>query len=114
MDDLKFFKPEEINGLEKDLVYKLERARDLFGAPIVITSGYRDPNHNESIGGVKDSSHEHGLAVDIKCADSELQKKLIWALCIAGFRRVGVYDRHLHCDIDNTKPTPVYWTGISH
>jgi zinc D-Ala-D-Ala carboxypeptidase len=108
------FTDEEAKGLVDDLMFKLERARTLFDAPLIITSGYRDPKQNESVGGVKDSAHEKGLAVDLRCADSELQKKLCWALGVAGFQRIGVYDRHVHVDVDGEKPKPAYWTGESH
>lgn len=110
----KYFSPVESHGLTDDLMHKLDRARELFNAPIIITSGYRDSEKNEGAGGVKDSSHTKGMAVDIRCADSELQKKLIWALCVAGFHRVGVYNRHLHCDVDGEKHSPAYWIGESH
>lgn len=110
----KYFKDDEVKGLLPDLVYKLDRARELFGAPILITSGYRDPLKNDSAGGVKDSAHTKGMAVDIRCADQDMQKRLIWALVIAGFRRIGAYSKHLHCDVDDEKPTPAFWGGVSH
>lgn len=109
----RFFSDIEAHGLTDDLMHKLDRARELFGAPIIITSGYRDPEKNESTGGVKDSEHTKGMGVDIRCVDSELQKRLIWALCVAGFHRVGVYDRHLHVGVDSSKPSPAYWMGES-
>lgn len=115
MGTYKWFTDEEVAGLMPDICFKLDRARELFGAAIIITSGYRDPEHNESAGGVKDSAHTTGMAVDIRCNDSELQKKLIWALCCAGFRRIGVYDRHIHADVrkdDGVSPM-AFWTGES-
>lgn len=114
MGRFKYFLEEEVVGLKDDLVFRLDRARDLFGAAIIITSGYRDPEHNDNIGGVKDSAHSSGLAVDIRCPDKEMQTKLAWALGAAGFRRIGVYNRHIHCDVDSSKPIPAYWTGVSH
>lgn len=114
MSRWKFFTDEEVEGLFPDIVYKLDRARELFGAPIIITSGYRDPIKNEQAGGVKESSHESGKAVDIRCADIDMQKRLIWALCIAGFKRIGAYDKHVHADVDDSKPTPAFWSGTSH
>ena len=113
MSIYKYFSDKETLGLVKDIMFKLERAREFFGAPIIITSGYRDPSKNEAVGGVKDSSHTSGKAVDIRCADPEMQKKLCWALGAAGFRRIGVYDRHVHVDVDDSKPSPAYWTGVS-
>lgn len=109
--EFKYFKGDEIVGLKADLVYKLDRARELFGAPMVITSGYRDPDKNLAVGGVKNSSHTRGLAVDIKCNDPFMQAKLAWALGCAGFRRVGVYAGHLHCDVDHTLPVPSFFEG---
>lgn len=114
MGKWKNFSDAELKGLTDDICFKLDRARSLFGAPIVITSGYRDPVKNAQAGGVKDSAHETGKAVDIRCADQEMQKKLIWALCIAGFKRIGAYDKHIHADVDLDKPNPVFWSGESH
>ena len=112
MSRWKYFEDHEVKNLVEDLVFKLDRARELFGAPIVITSGYRPPSHNATVGGVKDSAHQTGKAVDIRCADSELQKKLCWALGAAGFRRIGVYSGHVHADVDDLdKPTPAFWFG---
>jgi len=111
----KYFSPEEIKGLVVDIVFKLDRARELFGSPIVITSGYRDPSHNADVGGVKDSSHTTGKAVDIRAPlDQQMREKLCWALGASGFRRIGIYDRHLHLDVDGDKPTPAVWFGVSH
>jgi zinc D-Ala-D-Ala carboxypeptidase len=109
----KHFTDEESFGLKDDLMHRLDRARDLFGFPLVITSGYRDPAHNQSAGGVQDSAHTTGQAVDLRCADSEMQKRLCWALGAAGFHRIGVYSRHVHVDVDASKPMPAYWTGES-
>lgn len=114
MSKWRFFSDKEVEGLKEDLCYKLDRAREFFGSPIIITSGYRTPEHNESVGGVKGSSHTMGLAVDIKMPlDSEMREKLMWALGNAGFKRCGSYDRHAHVDIDHCKQTPAFWTGKS-
>lgn len=114
MDKWRFFSDREVEGLSSDLVYKLDRAREYFGAPIIITSGYRNPDHNKDIGGVQDSAHTKGLAVDIRVPqDQEMRDKLFWALGRAGFERVGAYDRHAHMDTDKDKPTPAFWWGVS-
>lgn len=44
----------------------LERARTVLGEPITITSGYRSPKLNSSLGGAKNSQHTQGLAADFK------------------------------------------------
>lgn len=106
------FTDDEVKGLLADVVFKLDRARDLFGAPIVITCGYRTPEHNAEIGGVKDSAHTKGMAVDIKApADPFMREKLAWAFGAAGFRRVESAPKHFHVDIDSDKPTPCFFEG---
>lgn len=110
-----YFSEEESKGLIDDLMFKLDRAREYFGHPIVITSGYRDPSKNDEVGGVKDSAHTTGKAVDIRIPkDQQMRDKLLWALGRAGFDRVGAYNLHAHVDVDKDKPTPAFWSGESH
>lgn len=47
----------------------LDPARELFGQPILITSGYRCERLNTSVGGVSSSQHLQGLACDIVVKD---------------------------------------------
>lgn len=78
-----------------------------------ITSAKRDPAKNTAVGGVKDSSHENGLALDV-AHDGDILKamRLAYALGRANVVRVGFYDRHVHFDVDKTKPQ-VQWEGKS-
>ena len=77
--------------ISRILVNRLEVARGLYGKPMIVTSGYRCPRHNEAVGGVKDSYHTQGLAADILCRSSADRLKLVYALMMAGFSRIGVY-----------------------
>lgn len=45
---------------------RLNAIREGYGHPIIITSGYRCKDLNWAVGGVKDSKHQIGLAVDLK------------------------------------------------
>lgn len=57
-----------------NLNYTLQRLntiRERYGHPIIISSGYRCEELNKAVGGVKDSKHKTGLAVDLKF-DEEL------------------------------------------
>lgn len=47
------------------LAVYLESVRIRYGKPIRITSGYRSPTLNKAVGGVNNSKHLYGLAVDI-------------------------------------------------
>lgn len=106
----KYFKESEIKGLSPALVEMLDKARGLAGIPFVITSGLRTEERNETVGGVKDSAHLKGLAVDLLVKDSVAGGKILLGLVGAGFKRFGFYeDGHIHVDIDDTKPSPCYW-----
>ena len=50
------------------LANNLQILRDEVKKPIKITSGYRSPEHNAKVGGVKSSRHITGEAADFKIA----------------------------------------------
>lgn len=103
-----YFTEEETKGLQPELVAMLEKARGIAGIPFVITSGFRTIEKNESVGGVKDSSHTKGLAVDIRARNSREHFIITKALMDAGFDRISrMYPNHIHVDIDDKKPRPV-------
>lgn len=112
MGKWKYFTEKEVSGIVDDVVYKLDRARELYGFPIVITCGYRSPEHNAEIGGVPNSAHTKGMAVDIQAPqDPFIREKLMWALGSAGFKRVESAPKHFHVDVDPSKPSPAFWIG---
>ena len=55
--------------IDTKLVKYLQRIRNWAGAPIVISSGYRTPEHNRKIGGAANSRHTKGEAADIYVKD---------------------------------------------
>ena len=109
----RYFTDSEVDKLDQRLVDKLDRARNLSGMPFLITSGYRTPDENIQAGGLQDSAHCSGLAVDLRCSDGIQRYKILSALLDVGFKRIGCYDRHIHVDLDETKPQYVIWTGES-
>ena len=99
-------------GIEIDLVLKLQMARDVLsaGGIIRINSGFRCKKHNKKKGGVEDSAHRKGLAVDIRCDHSSYRFYLLQALSAVGFTRIGIGEDFIHCDRDLEKPQNVMWT----
>ena len=91
------------------LVDMLDSARTKAGIPFVITSGYRCESHNKEVGGSKSSSHLEGLAVDIGATNSVERGKILRALFMSGFSRVGIAKTFIHVDVDYTKVKPVTW-----
>lgn len=104
---------EKLEGLNSALLKLLTTMEPLLTREYRITSGKRDPEKNAAVGGVKDSAHEQGLALDV-AHDGDIVKamRLAYALGRLGIVRVGFYTRHVHFDIDTTKPA-TQWEGIS-
>lgn len=110
---LKYFTQYEVEGLSSRLSLMLDQMRDEAETPIIITSGFRTKAENNSTGGESDSAHLEGLAVDIRCGDSVTRCRFLIAALKVGFRRIGLYDKHIHVDIDEKKPQNVIWIGKS-
>ena len=97
------------NITDKDFLNKLELAREIADIPFKITSGARCNKHNKEVGGVDDSAHTKGLAVDIAFKDSHACYVILWSLYQAGFKRIGINfaKSFIHCDVDESKPQGV-------
>ena len=52
------------------LMNDLDKVRETYGKPIIVTSGYRPPILNAKVGGSPTSAHKYGLAADIKSKSS--------------------------------------------
>lgn len=113
MSKFTHFKDDEVKGLDQELVAMLDWSRGRSGVPFLITSGLRTPEHNETVGGVQDSAHTRGLAVDLRVLNDGDRYKMVQAMLLAGFKRIGIYDKHVHCDRDASLPQNVMWIGVS-
>jgi uncharacterized protein YcbK (DUF882 family) len=103
-----------INYIDYDLVNKLELLRVALG-PLKITSGYRCPSHNKTVGGVPDSAHQAGMAADVQPV--HISKEAIDALFEKStelFDNIGDGRRlyFVHVDVRAPKPNGVKrtWT----
>lgn len=120
-NDILYFQPQEFDShgepgtgekhMNLDFVHLLDKIREKVGFPLIINSGYRSPEHNVRIGGVKNSAHMRGLAADIKTDTWERTFEVIRAALELGIRRVGVAANgtYVHVDIDSTLPHPRMW-----
>lgn len=90
-ETIKYFKKSEFackckkycNGypvdINRTIVRIAERARENFGKPCIVSSGIRCATHNKNVGGVSNSRHKLGKAVDISIQDVTATKLLSWA-----------------------------------
>lgn len=80
---------EKLRQLAEDI---LQPIRDAWKSPIVVTSGYRSEAVNKAVGGVSNSQHRLGEAVDVKVGGKDRNRKLfnfIYKLINQGKIKVG-------------------------
>ena len=112
-----YFKPEEFAcpccgelKIDDGLVTLLEYIRVKMNTPIRITSGYRCEEYNKKIGGVENSAHTEGLAVDIAVHNSNYRLNLLYYIFQYEFSRIGIGKSFIHIDMSVTLPQNVCWT----
>lgn len=66
-----------IENLKALAIEILQPLRDYLGKPVVISSGYRCPELNKAVGGVKNSQHLKGEAADIHIENTEHLLKIM-------------------------------------
>lgn len=122
----KYFKDTELKckcgtcgstGGEMDLEFmrKLDSIREKCGFPLVVTSAYRCPKHNELTSSTGLSGpHTTGRAIDIAVDRGKAYTFLFWSLTM-GMKGVGLSqkgeNRFIHVDdLDDRQPRPTIWT----
>ena len=95
--------------VDTELIDVLEDIRTHFNKPVIVNSGYRTPEYNTKIGGVKNSQHTKGTAADIKVSSipaREVQKYLKHKY--PDKYGIGSYSTFTHIDIRDKKAR---WRG---
>lgn len=67
---------EAVENLKILVINLLDPLRAMWGHPLPITSGYRSPDVNKRVGGVTNSQHIDGRAVDIDVGTLEENRRL--------------------------------------
>jgi hypothetical protein len=96
-----------IEDVDPNLLDRWEKFQSAFGDQLVVISGKRDPNHNKEVGGVSQSEHLDGGAIDIDATGMTEEDKLrfIRTASAMGFGGIGVYENSFHLDLGK----PRYW-----
>lgn len=71
---------------------RLQQLRSVYGKPMTVTSGYRDPSHPDEAGKANPGEHTTGHAVDIAVQGPDALRLIKLAVDI-GFTRVGVQQK---------------------
>lgn len=82
----------------------LQKARDHFGKPMIITSGYRTTVHNMRVGGVSNSNHVFGNAADVHIPGVSALDLYNYLCEIAGDScEIGIYNNFVHFAVQTKK-----------
>jgi uncharacterized protein YcbK (DUF882 family) len=91
------------------LLQALNRVREEFKKPIIVTSGFRCPDHNKAIGGAIKSQHLQGTAADIRPASGKKEDlEELYQLCKKELGFTGLGDgrpkNFVHVDVRQKNP----------
>lgn len=84
---------------EEKLVRLAERVRTAFDAPVLISSGVRCPAHNAAVGGVKNSRHLLGKAMDFRVKNVSGEKLLAYVRTLPVRYAYRIDDSFVHMDV---------------
>ena len=94
--------------IDSELVSVLQKIRNHFGKPVTITSAYRTPKHNKTVGGTTYSQHLYGRAADIKVQGIAPSEVVKYAETLLDEGGIGIYNTFTHIDVRSTKSR---WQG---
>lgn len=101
------------NGMNSTFMHRLQKLRDSYGKPMIITSGYRCRAHPIELAKTLPGAHTTGQAADIAVTGQNAHLLLKLAL-LHGFSGIGVQQkgdgRFLHLDTLVESPRPNVWS----
>ncbi len=122
--ELEFFKENEfacpccgLVGTTERTMLAVDQLRAMVGFAISISSATRCPSHNQIVGGSKYSDHLSTnifgcTGLDIFCVDSIQRFKIISAAISLGFKKIGIYESHVHLSLPLSRNDGIVYYGI--
>lgn len=92
------------NKAATEALFALQRIRDQFGEPMILTSAYRCADHPVEARKARPGTHNQGLAFDIRVPWGRDRMRLIELALAEGFRGFGFANSFLHIDY---RPDPL-------
>lgn len=91
------------------LVTVLQKIRDHFGKPVIITSAYRNDAYNKKVGGADYSQHKYGAAADIFIIGVSPATIAAYVETIMpNTGGIGIYSSFVHVDVRTARAR---WNG---
>lgn len=75
--------------MDKSFMDTLQKIRNIYGKPMIITSGYRDITHPVEKAKATPGEHAVGMAVDVACFGEDALK-LVEIAIQCGIKRIGL------------------------
>ena len=98
-----------VDSIDPLLVLALEKLEYEMKIKLQYNSGYRCVECNAAAGGVKNSAHLRGKAVDVVIHGSGERFWLVSNAVRLGWFRIGIGRNFVHLDIDSDLPDHVMW-----
>ncbi len=98
---------------EMEFLERLEAAREIYGHPMIVTSGMRCHEYQRYLNRDVPVSGHTGWGIDVRCESSGERYHMYSAIRAAGFNRIGIYDKHIHFDCHPNLPPDKLWMGRS-
>lgn len=121
---MRYFKPAEFtckcgcgqNKMDPQTLNRFDALRAQYGKPLIVTSGYRCPDHNAKVSGTgRNGPHTTGQAADF-AVDRGDAHRLLQIAATMGFTGIGVQQkgggRFIHLDTlqPHQAPRPTVWS----
>ena len=92
------------DNVDPELVYVIQKIRDSFNKPVVVTSACRCKKHNKSVGGHRNSKHLEGIAADVVVIGVHPHEVYEYLDTVYHDKYgIGKYDGFTHIDIQQTR-----------
>ena len=87
--------------MDRTVVEAAEALRSHFGAPAIVSSGLRCPKHNANSGGVANSRHLRGKAIDLRVVGKSSQEVLVFLKALPQIRYAyAINGQCVHMDVN--------------
>lgn len=108
-DGIKYFTPDEFRckcgcgagEMSEKLIRNADTIREHFGVPVIVSSGRRCVTHNSRVGGVSNSRHLAGKAMDFCVQGKSSATVLTYVQSLSGIRYAYAIDTSfVHIDVE--------------
>ena len=105
-----------IDNLDRLVTRVLDKLRDGWGRPIIVTSGYRCKELNAAVGGARNSQHLKGQAADIVSDDFDEFRRFVRRWCKDNDFDQCIFEHKSRREVDgrNVVSSDSEWIHISY